>query len=113
MSRRVAGPFAAVCIALLAAAGCSDSVHGKVVEKEHEPARTEWRTEHKTRQKCTTTTRTTTTGTRTRRSCRQVPDGTHRVRYQRPECWELELDTGKEVCVARDVWRRTKVGDRL
>jgi hypothetical protein len=103
---------AALFAVLLTVTGCTTTTH-TVVEKEHLPARAEWRTEHQTRQKCTTTTRRSTTGTRSDRSCRPVPDGTRQVRYQRPECWELELDSGQEVCVARDVWRRTKVGDRL
>ncbi|MET9158250.1 hypothetical protein ABZX56_11020 [Streptomyces parvulus] len=98
---------AAAALALLAGCGAGAGPSGTVTEKEHEDARTTWRTEPKTKQECTS--RRTSTGTT--RSCRTVPDGTRRVRDVKPECWELELDTGDEVCVDEDLWNRTAVGD--
>ncbi|MFJ2004745.1 hypothetical protein [Streptomyces chartreusis] len=105
-ARPLAAAAAATGFLLLASCGVTEP-HGTVTEKEHEPEHRTWRTEPKTKQECTT--RKTSNGTST--SCRTVPDGTRRVLDVKPECWELELDSGDEVCVSEDTWRATSVGD--
>lgn len=109
-ARSLAAAAAATC-ALLLASCTSDAPHGTVTEKEYEARQTIWRTVPKTKQVCSTSTRRTSSGTSTSRSCRSVPDGTRRVADVTPECWELELDSGDEVCVSEDTWRATDVGD--
>ncbi|HET6636787.1 MAG TPA: hypothetical protein VFH77_17350 [Streptomyces sp.] len=105
--------LAAAVTAGLLLAGCGASgPHGTVTGKEHDPAQTHWRTVAKTKRVCTTTSRRTGKTTSRSRSCRTVPDGTRRVADHSPECWELELDTGDEVCVSEDTWRATAIGDQ-
>jgi hypothetical protein len=108
--RRALAPVGAVALLALAACGATGP-HGTVTGKEHEPSHTTWRTVPKTKRVCAKTTRRTSKGTSTSRSCRDVPDGTRRVADVKPECWELELDTGNEVCVSEHTWRTTRVGD--
>ncbi|MFD4258188.1 hypothetical protein ACFWR9_11295 [Streptomyces sp. NPDC058534] len=109
---RVLTAVVAVVTAVALLAGCGgQGPQGTVTGKEHEDARTTWRTEPKTRQECTTKTRRIGKSTTTYRDCRTVPDGTRSVMDVKPECWELELDTGDEVCVSEDVWNATAVGD--
>jgi hypothetical protein len=97
----------------LTACGTNPDVHGTVTAKEHDAAHTSWRTEAKTKRVCTTSTRRTGKTTSTSRSCRSVPDGTRRVSHHEPECWELKLDSGDEVCVSAEKWTATAVGDRI
>lgn len=106
-----AGVAAVAAVALLTGCGGATGPEGTVTGKEHEPQRTMSRTEPKTKQQCTTTTRRTSTGPTTSRSCHTVPDGTRLVTDVHPECWELELDTGDEVCTDPDEWQRTRIGD--
>lgn len=111
-SRAVTAVVAALAaVALLAGCGGSTGPQGTVTGKEHDDARTTWRTEPKTKQECTTKTRRVGKSTTTYRDCRAVPDGTRRVYDFHPECWELELDSGDEVCVSEDVWNATAIGD--
>ncbi|MFJ6730051.1 hypothetical protein ACIQPQ_34645 [Streptomyces sp. NPDC091281] len=92
----------------LLAAGCTETggPHGTVTGKEHELARTTWRTVPKTKRVCTKT------RNRPATLCSTVADGTRRTLVTKPECWELDLDTGAEVCVSEDTWRDTTIGDR-
>ncbi|WND34003.1 hypothetical protein RI578_06705 [Streptomyces sp. BB1-1-1] len=111
-SRAVTAVIAVLAaVALLAGCGGLAGPQGTVTGKEHDDARTTWRTEPKTRQDCTLKTRRIGKSTTTYRDCRTVPDGTRRVHEVHPECWELELDTGDEVCVSEDVWNATAIGD--
>ncbi|MFE6362927.1 hypothetical protein ACFVP3_23375 [Streptomyces sp. NPDC057806] len=102
---------AVAAVALLAGCGSSADPHGTVTGKEHEPSRTVWRTEPKTKQQCTTKTRRIGTTTSTYQDCRTVPDGTRQVADYKAECWELDLDSGEEVCVSKDLWHSTAIGD--
>lgn len=102
---------AVTAVLLLAGCGASAGPSGTVTGKEHDPAKTTWRTELKTKQQCTTRTRRVGKTTSTYQDCRTVPDGTRRVADYRPECWELELDSGDEVCVSEDLWNATAIGD--
>ncbi|MEU3899784.1 hypothetical protein [Streptomyces sp. NPDC045251] len=102
---------AVAAVALLAGCGGPAGPQGTVTGKEHDDARTTWRTEPKTKQQCTTRTRRVGKSTTTYRDCRTVPDGTRRVHDFHPECWELHLDSGEEVCVSEDVWNATAIGD--
>jgi hypothetical protein len=101
---------AAATVVLLAGCG-TPGPEGTVTGKEHDEARTTWRTEPKTRQQCTTKSRRVGKTTSTYEDCRTVTDGTRQVADHRPECWELELDSGDEVCVSADVWNTTAIGD--
>jgi hypothetical protein len=111
VNRRLAATLAALTTTVaLALVGCgATEVHGTVTSKEHDQARTEWKTEPKTKRVCTTSRR----SGKTTQSCKTVADGTQRVAHYKPECWELELDTGQEVCVSEDTWHATAIGDRL
>ncbi|MGW6292440.1 hypothetical protein [Streptomyces sp. NPDC055058] len=110
-ARAVLAAVAAAAGLVLAGCGAGAGPHGTVTGKEYEPAKTTWRTEMKFKQQCTSRTRRAGTTTSTYQDCRTVPDGTRRVADYRPECWELDLDSGDDVCVSEDVWRRTAVGD--
>jgi hypothetical protein len=109
-ARAAAAAIVALAGLLLAGCGGPAQPHGTVVDKDHERAVTHWRTVPKTKRVCTTSRR---AGTKARpqRMCSQVAVGTRRVSETTPECWELELDTGDEVCVSARTWRRTDVGD--
>lgn len=97
---------------LLLISGCGPAQpHGTVTGKEHEAAHTTWHTVPKTKRVCTRSSRRVGKSTSTSRSCRTVPDGTRRVADVKPECWELDLSTGDEVCVSEHTWRTTRVGD--
>ncbi|MFJ8153895.1 hypothetical protein [Streptomyces sp. NPDC094468] len=99
--------------ALLALSGCgAGSAHGTVAGKHHEPSHTTWSTVPRTKQVCTTTTRRTGGKTSRSRSCHSVSAGTRHVSHTTPECWELLLDTGADVCVSRHTWLTTSVGDK-
>lgn len=112
MTRRPAALAAALVTALLlAGCGGSDPVHGKVTEKEYDRARTTWSTETKTKRVCTTSRRRSGKRTTTSRTCHNVSTGTKRVAHRHPECWELDLDTGRDICVSEHTWRTTDVGD--
>jgi hypothetical protein len=113
MKRLLAGVVAVAALTLATACSGSSTPHGTVTGKEHDPARTTWSTETKYRQSCTTSTSRVGKKTSTRRSCRSVPNGTRRVAHRTAECWELELDTGDEVCVSAAKWLKARVGDRI
>ncbi|MFI6248990.1 hypothetical protein [Streptomyces sp. NPDC051016] len=99
--------------ALLALAGCGPSgPHGTVTDKEYEAAHTSRQTVPATKHVCTWTAKRSGTTTTRKRSCRDIAAGTRTVTHTRPECWELELDTGDEVCVSHHTWLTTDVGDK-
>jgi hypothetical protein len=86
--------LAAMLLAFATACGGGSVTHGTVVEKDHEPAHTEYKRVKKSKK---------TGGYRTRT-----------VRHS--ECWQLELrnkkgDTG-DICVSRSDYDRVKVGDK-
>lgn len=111
MRARTAAPAALIASVLLAGCG-SEELHGTVTEKEHKPAASSWRTVPETREKCSTSTRRAGKTTRRVRSCKTIQIGTKRVRETKPECWEIELDGDRDVCVDRERFERTEVGDR-
>jgi hypothetical protein len=115
MSRPLAALGAVLTAVALSLTACGGDTapHGKVTGKEHDAAVTVWRTETKTRQVCTTSSRKVGKTTKTSRSCRSAPNGTRRVPHTTPECWELELDSGDEVCVTAAKWHATDIGDRI
>jgi hypothetical protein len=94
---------AMVAMALIATVAGCDSAGGRVVEKEYEPART--------RVVSTPVYGTECAGTGTKRKCVSKQIGTRDDRKFDPECWELDLSDGSEVCVSRQVWESVKVGD--
>ncbi|MEV6014685.1 hypothetical protein [Streptomyces sp. NPDC051997] len=113
MRRLLAALAAALTLTLATACSGDGTPHGTVTGKEHNPARTTWSTETTYRKSCTTSTSRTGKKTSTHRSCRSIPNGTHRVAHRTAECWQLELDTGTEACVTAAKWLKTRVGDRI
>ncbi|MFF1834589.1 hypothetical protein ACFVXE_10355 [Streptomyces sp. NPDC058231] len=107
--RRIAALAAVPLTALLLAACGSSAVHGKITEKEYKPARTTWSTESVTKRECTTSR----SKGRTKRSCRSVRTGSHRVPHRHSACWQIELDNdAHELCIAKSKWDKVRVGDR-
>jgi hypothetical protein len=116
VSRLLAAVCAALTIAALVAAcgnASGHNVHGRVTDRDYEPARSTWTWQPTTRQKCTTTTRRYGNKTSSSRSCRTVRTGRHRIVHHTPACWLLQLDTGPTLCVSAGKWHRTHVGDRV
>lgn len=93
--------LAALAAVLLLAACGTGPAHATVTGKEYKPPIITWHTVPITRRVCATK----------RRSCRTVTTGHRRTAVHRPACWQLELDTGAEVCVSARTWRRTHLGD--
>lgn len=87
-------PFLAALAAVLLLAACGGGhAHATVTGKEYKPPTVTWHSVPTTRQVCTKAT------------------GHRRTAVHRPGCWQLELDTGAEVCVSARTWRRTHLGD--
>jgi hypothetical protein len=87
----LATTLAAALLALVTACGGGDVKHGTVVEKEHEPAHTEYK--------------------------RVKKNGKYRTkRVHHSECWELELRDKKgrtgDICVSKKEYDSVEVGDR-
>ena len=101
----------ATCVLTLVSCG-SSTPQGTGPGKEHEAAHTTWSTVPTKKRVCTWTTRRVGKKTSRVQSCSTVSAGTRQVAHTTPECWELELDTGDEVCVSAHTWRTTAVGDK-
>ncbi|MFI0262526.1 hypothetical protein ACH4OW_26195 [Streptomyces sp. NPDC017056] len=89
---------------VVALISCGAAPHGTVTGKEYKATGNQWTTEPQTKRSCS--------GTGAKRSCRTVGDGSRRVQRPRPECWEIELDTGDEICVSRGQWDKARVGQK-
>ncbi|GAA2107760.1 hypothetical protein [Streptomyces synnematoformans] len=111
MSARTAAASAAAIAALALLAACGSDLHGTVTEKEYEPAKTSWKTVPETRQECTTSTKRSGKTSRRVRSCKDIQVGTKKVRHTAPACWEIELDHDRDVCVSKQKFEATSVGD--
>lgn len=96
-------------VAFVLTACSPPAVHGRVLGKAYQPAHTTWSTQTATRRVCTTA------GGRktTRRSCSQIPTGMRRVAHHTAACWQLQLDSGRFICVTASRWQHIHVGDRI
>lgn len=96
-----------VVLGLLALTACGEkpSVQGTVTEKEYEKAVWQFKQEPVHTDRCTTN--------RGQRTCSRHQTGTRQVHVlTRPECYELELDSGWEGCVSRKAYEALNVGDK-
>ncbi|WP_019059987.1 hypothetical protein [Streptomyces prunicolor] len=118
MSRTLAALGAVLTAVALALTACgtttvSRPVHGQVVAKTYQAARTTWTTQTRYRHVCKTKTRRSGKKTRTTTTCRDVRAGTRHVSHHAAACWELRLSSGRPLCVTHTRWSRTRVGDHI
>lgn len=111
ISTRTAAFTVAAVVALGSLTACGDQMHGTVTEKEYKPAKQGWKTVPETRRECSTPPRPPGSSAPPARSCRTIQIGTKRVPHTTPACWQIELDGDRDVCVDRERFEGTDVGD--
>lgn len=98
----------ALTVVAFALAACSaPAVHGRVLGKAYMPAHTTWTTQTRTHRVCATS-----DGRKTS-ACSRLPSSMRRVAHRAAACWQLQLDSGRFMCVSSTRWHHIHVGDRI